>query len=239
MKQHGSLACVGLGMMLGAHLSPRSRSHIEQADVVFALVSDPLVELWLQDMRPDMRSLQPYYAEGKPRTVTYRQMVEAMLAEVRAGRRVCGGVLRPPGRVRAGAAPQHRAGAGRRLRGPHGTRDLRRGLPVRRPGDRPGYRSAASTTRPASSCSTSAASTRRPIWCCGRSASPATARWHASPPGPAYRRLLVELLAERLPADPRSHRLRSCYPSDHDGAHGGDAAVGPRRCGRCACRPRW
>ena len=97
MEQRGSLACVGLGMMLGAHLSPRSRSHIEQADVVFALVSDPLVELWLQDMRPDVRSLQPYYAEGKLRTTTYREMVEAMLFEVRAGRRVCGVFYGHPG----------------------------------------------------------------------------------------------------------------------------------------------
>ena len=97
MTQQGSLACVGLGMMLGAHLSPRSRSHIEQADVVFALVSDPLVELWLQDMRPDVRSLQPYYAEGKQRTATYREMVEAMLVEVRAGRRVCGVFYGHPG----------------------------------------------------------------------------------------------------------------------------------------------
>ena len=84
-------------MMLGAHLSPRSRSHIEQADVVFALVSDPLVELWVQDMRPDARSLQPYYAEGKRRTVTYHEMVEAMLVEVRAGRRVCGVFYGHPG----------------------------------------------------------------------------------------------------------------------------------------------
>lgn len=97
MEQRGNLACVGLGMMLGAHLSPRSRSHIEQADVVFALVSDPLVELWLQQMRPDVRSLQPYYAEGKLRTVTYREMVEAMLVEVRAGRRVCGVFYGHPG----------------------------------------------------------------------------------------------------------------------------------------------
>ena len=97
MEQHGSLACVGLGMMLGAHLSPRSRSHIELADVVFALVSDPLVELWLQQMRPDARSLQPYYAEGKLRTTTYREMVEAMLVEVRAGRRVCGVFYGHPG----------------------------------------------------------------------------------------------------------------------------------------------
>ncbi len=31
----GSLACVGLGMTLGAHLAPRSRNYIEEADVVF------------------------------------------------------------------------------------------------------------------------------------------------------------------------------------------------------------
>ena len=97
MTPQGSLAVVGLGMMLGAHLSPRSRSHIEQADVVFALVSDPLVELWVQDMRPDMRSLQPYYQEGKVRLDSYREMVEAMLAEVRAGRRVCGIFYGHPG----------------------------------------------------------------------------------------------------------------------------------------------
>ena len=54
--------------MLGGHLSPRSRSEIEQADVVFGLVSDAIVELWLQEMRADMRSLQPFYAEGKRRT---------------------------------------------------------------------------------------------------------------------------------------------------------------------------
>ena len=97
MEKQGSLACVGLGMTLGAHLGPRSRNHIEQADVVFVAVSDPLVELWVQEMHPDVRSLQPYYREGKPRTETYREMVEAMLAEVRAGRRVCGAFYGHPG----------------------------------------------------------------------------------------------------------------------------------------------
>ncbi len=29
----GSITCVGVGMMLGAHLSPVSLSHIEQADI--------------------------------------------------------------------------------------------------------------------------------------------------------------------------------------------------------------
>lgn len=114
MTQRGSLACVGLGMMLGAHVSPRSRSHIEQADVVFALVSDPLVELWVQDMRPDMRSLQPYYIEGRPRTQGYREMVEAMLAEVRQGKRVCGVFYGHPGVF---AQVPHHAVAGARAEG--------------------------------------------------------------------------------------------------------------------------
>jgi len=93
----GSLSCVGLGMMLGAHIGPRARATIEQADVVFGAVSDPLVELWLQQMHPDVRSLQPYYAEGKSRHDTYREMVGAMLAEVRAGRQVCGAFYGHPG----------------------------------------------------------------------------------------------------------------------------------------------
>jgi len=114
MSQQGSLACVGLGMMLGAHLSPRSRSHIEQADVVFALVSDPLVELWVQEMRPDMRSLQPFYCEGTSRLTSYSAMVEAMLAEVRAGRRVCGVFYGHPGVF---ALVPHKAVAGARAEG--------------------------------------------------------------------------------------------------------------------------
>ena len=93
----GSLVCVGLGMMLGAHIGPRSRSHIEQSDVVFGAVSDPVVELWLQQMHRDVRSLQPHYAEGKPRHQTYREMVEAMLDEVRAGHTVCGAFYGHPG----------------------------------------------------------------------------------------------------------------------------------------------
>jgi len=95
--RRGSLACVGMGMTLGSHLSPLARSHIEQADVVFAALSDGIVELWLQRMHPDVRSLQPYYAEGKSRMVTYRQWVELMMTEVRAGKNVCGVFYGHPG----------------------------------------------------------------------------------------------------------------------------------------------
>jgi len=86
----GSLVCVGVGMTLGSHLSPLARSCIEKADVVFAAVSDGVVEMWLKEMHRDVRSLQPMYCEGKSRLESHHEMVDAMLAEVRAGKNVCG-----------------------------------------------------------------------------------------------------------------------------------------------------
>lgn len=94
---HGRLVCVGLGMMLGAHLGPRARHEIDVADVVFVVASDALVEAWVREMRADARSLQSLYAPGKSRRDTYREMVDAMLAEVRAGRRVCAAFYGHPG----------------------------------------------------------------------------------------------------------------------------------------------
>lgn len=93
----GSLACVGLGMTLGSHLTPLARSHIEQADVVFAALSDGIVETWLQRMHPDVRSLQSHYREGKSRMKTYREWVDVLMTEVRAGKRVCGVFYGHPG----------------------------------------------------------------------------------------------------------------------------------------------
>lgn len=93
----GSISCVGLGMTLGSHLTPLARSHIEQADVVFAGLSDSIVELWLGRMNPDVRSLQSYYQEGKSRLTTYKEWVKLMMTEVRAGKKVCGVFYGHPG----------------------------------------------------------------------------------------------------------------------------------------------
>ena len=86
----GSLVCVSVGVTLGSHISPLVRSHIETSEVVFLGVADSLMEQWLMRMNPDTRSLQPFYREGTSRMQTYRQMVQAMLSEVRLGRKVCG-----------------------------------------------------------------------------------------------------------------------------------------------------
>ncbi len=97
MRPEGQLVCVGVGMTLGAHISARCRDCIEASDVVFMLVSDGLVEEWVSGMNPDVRSLQPFYSEGKSRRETYREMTAVMLEEVRAGKRVCGVFYGHPG----------------------------------------------------------------------------------------------------------------------------------------------
>lgn len=96
-KPQGCIVCVGLGMTLGSHIAPLSRSYIEQADVVFVGASHHIVELWVKEMNADVRSLQVYYQEGKDRRLTYHEMVAAMMAEVRAGKKVVGAFYGHPG----------------------------------------------------------------------------------------------------------------------------------------------
>lgn len=84
-------------MTLGAHICPIAKSYITEADVVFSGVSNGIVELWIQEMHNDVRSLQQYYCEGKSRNVTYKEMVNAMLCEVRAGKKVVGAFYGHPG----------------------------------------------------------------------------------------------------------------------------------------------
>lgn len=93
----GSLVIVGTGITLGSHISPLSRSYIEQADVVFAAVTDGITELWVKEMNQDVRSFAPLYAEGKSRHTTYQQMIDLMLAEVRLGKKVVGAFYGHPG----------------------------------------------------------------------------------------------------------------------------------------------
>ncbi len=93
----GRLVCVGTGMTLGAHITPRARNIIEKSDVVFVAVSDGIVEKWIEEMNTDVRSLQVYYQEGISRNITYKKMQQAMLTEVRNGKNVCGAFYGHPG----------------------------------------------------------------------------------------------------------------------------------------------
>ena len=93
----GSIVCVGLGMTLGSHLSPISRSYIEEADVVFVLASDGIVEKWISEMNADVRSLQLYYHEGESRLDSYQQMIKVMLEQISLGYKVVGAFYGHPG----------------------------------------------------------------------------------------------------------------------------------------------
>ena len=97
MNKKGSLVNVGLGMTLGSHITPLSRNYIEKADVVFVAASDSLIEQWVMTMNQDVRSLQSYYKEGMSRMITYKNVIKAIMQEVRAGKTVCGAFYGHPG----------------------------------------------------------------------------------------------------------------------------------------------
>jgi hypothetical protein len=61
---------------------------------------------WLSTLRPDATSLHSFYAPGKERTETYREMVEAILAPVREGHDVCAAFYGHPGVF---VSPSHEA----------------------------------------------------------------------------------------------------------------------------------
>lgn len=81
---------VSTGMLLAGHISVRGLNQIKNADVVFCLVPHPLIEEWLKQVAKKVISLQSLYSEGKHRMETYEEMVTMMMAEVRAGKKVCG-----------------------------------------------------------------------------------------------------------------------------------------------------
>lgn len=97
ISSDGSIVFVGVGMTLGSHLSPLARSYIEEADIVFVLVSDGIVEQWICEMNKNVKSLQIYYREGCSRIESYQQMVEVMMDNISQGLKVVGAFYGHPG----------------------------------------------------------------------------------------------------------------------------------------------
>jgi len=97
VEKKGSIVCVGIGMTLGSHLSPLSRSYIIEADIVFVLVSDGIVEKWITEMNKSVKSLQVYYHEGSSRGKSYQLMVDDIYSHVQNGEKVVGAFYGHPG----------------------------------------------------------------------------------------------------------------------------------------------
>lgn len=102
----GSLAVVGVGIKLAAQTSLEAKSHIEAADKVFYLVTDPGTEVWLQMLNPSSESLQSFYAGRDSRLTTYLEMTDYILQHVRDGLHVCAVFYGHPGIF---VFPSHRA----------------------------------------------------------------------------------------------------------------------------------
>lgn len=90
------LVVVGSGIHFGRHASERTLSEIRRADVVLCLV-DPFALAMIQSFCAEVINLGVYYAPGKDRRVTYREIDAAIMAQVRAGKRVCAVFYGHPG----------------------------------------------------------------------------------------------------------------------------------------------
>ncbi len=86
----GSIVFVGTGIGLAGQITLISKSYIEQADLVYGLLPNSETDRWVQELNPNFVNLQSFYRDGKSRVVSYREMVNAMLDGVRAGKKVVG-----------------------------------------------------------------------------------------------------------------------------------------------------
>jgi hypothetical protein len=105
--QHaGQLVIVGSGIRAISDLTLDAEAQIRTAQKVLYCVADPVIERRLHLLNPFSESLYGLYDNDKPRIETYLAMVDAMLAPVRVGLRVCGVFYGHPGVF---AWPTHQA----------------------------------------------------------------------------------------------------------------------------------
>ena len=106
MAASGSLTVVGTGIQLGTHITPEARLAIERADVVLSVVSEPVMQGFLEQLNPSTRSLHELYELGESRAEAYEAMTEEILRHVREGKAVCAAFYGHPGVF---VAPSHEA----------------------------------------------------------------------------------------------------------------------------------
>ncbi len=116
-KRPGTLWVVGTGIQLIGQVTIETESVIRSASKLLYLVTDPVTKAWITELNGSAEDLFSLYGEGKPRIQTYDEMVEKILAFVRAGDEVCAafyghpGVFVHPGHeaIRRARAEGHRA----------------------------------------------------------------------------------------------------------------------------------
>lgn len=85
----GSLAIVGTGISMIAHMTAEAQAQVTHADKLFFLVTHPLAEEWMRQLNPQAESLARFYTPQRDRHEVYRDMANHVLNAVRAGHTVC------------------------------------------------------------------------------------------------------------------------------------------------------
>ena len=85
----GKLVVIGSGIKCIAHFTLESQAHLQQADIVLYAASDPVTDMWIEQQNSNSFDLYQYYGNDKNRIITYTQMIERIMEEVRAGKYVC------------------------------------------------------------------------------------------------------------------------------------------------------
>ena len=103
--QEGSLIVVGTGISVG-QLTMEARGYIASADKVLYCVADAATERMILRLNSEAESLYTCYGEGKQRKLTYDEMTDRILEEVRCQKTVCAAFYGHPGLF---VNPSHRA----------------------------------------------------------------------------------------------------------------------------------
>lgn len=88
-EKQGRLVVIGSGIKAVSHFTLEAQAHIQQADIVLYAAADPVTDMWIEAQNSNAFDLYEYYADDKARIITYVQMIERIMAEVRAGKYVC------------------------------------------------------------------------------------------------------------------------------------------------------
>ncbi len=89
MQKKGKLVVIGSGIKSIAHITLEAQAHLQQSDIVLYASADPVTEMWVQKQNPNYFDLYQYYGNNKNRRITYTQMIERIMEEVRQGKYVC------------------------------------------------------------------------------------------------------------------------------------------------------
>jgi hypothetical protein len=92
----GSLTIVGTGIRTALQTTAEARQAIERADKVLFLL-EPVGARWIQTLNSTAESLDHLYEADRPRTETYRAMVEEIMSWVGRGLDVCVAFYGHPG----------------------------------------------------------------------------------------------------------------------------------------------